>query len=210
MYLDVALNAGITSTYNNNDICQSVYDNVMDGEYIEIDISTKNIEKIGKYFSIKMNNGNNEIWFNKNGLETNTKELINVKECHSKIVIRKQKLNNLPYIFTVFVNEIKEVFQSGIIDNNIETYKICEDIYDIEVFDGHIYISSLKTASQKAAENNSYQYHSKLVNNNLEIIQSTSSNSATFKLIPVRCCYSASNNSIIFPQKINIEEVLYE
>lgn len=210
MYLDVALNAGITPTYNNNDICQSVYDNVMDGEYIEIDINTKNIEKIGKYFSIKMNNGNNEIWFNKNGLETNTRELINVKECHNKIVIRKQKLNNLPYIFTVFVNEIKEVFQSGIIDNNIETYKICEDIYDIEVFDGHIYISSLKTASQKAAENNSHQYHSKLVNNNLEIIQSTSSNSTTFKLIPVRCCYSASNNSIIFPQKINIEEVLYE
>ena len=78
------------------------------------------------------------------------------------------------------------------------------------MFDGHIYISSLKNASQKAAENNLYTYHSKLVDENLNIITSTTSSKNTFKLIPVRCCYSIINGSIVFPQKIKIEEMLYE
>ena len=210
MYLDVGLNIGITSTYNNNDICEVIYENVIDGDKIEVDINILNISKLGKNFTIQLKNSNNIKWFDQYGNEVNERLIINTKVCPEKITINKQKLNNLPYIFSVEIEGIKEVFQAGVIDNNIDTYKICEDVYDINMFNGHIYISSIKNASQKATENNLYPYHSKLVDENLNIITSTTSSKNTFKLIPVRCCYSVTNGSIVFPQKIKIEEVLYE
>ena len=99
MYLDVGLNIGITSTYNNNDICEVIYENVIDGDKIEVDINVLNISKLGKNFTIQLKNSSNTKWLDQYGNEVNERVTINTRACPDKITIHKQKLNNLPYIF---------------------------------------------------------------------------------------------------------------
>lgn len=210
MYLDVSINIGITSTYNNNDICDSNYEKVTDGDYIEIDINVNNIRKIGNHFSISFSNGAYKKWLTKEGLESSDRVIIDASTCANNLLIKKQKLNSEPYLFSTHIENIKEVFQAGVIDNNIDVYKICEDIYDIQIYNGHIYIMSTKTSEDRSEENVLDEVVSKLVDENLNLINSTSSQNTTFKLIPIRCCYATSSGSIIFPQKLNIKEVIYE
>ena len=215
LYFDISQNIGLTSTFNNNAICSTQYDDVMDGENIIFIVDVSKIAELSSHFKIKLENNGNVFWYDGNGNAATDKFTISVTGSRAKIQIAKQKLNNKPYILSVFIENVKEVFQCGVIDNIITSYKIADDVYDLSIYGGNIYCHSLTTASQRAVQNNDYEYHSKLVDESEQIINTSTSTSKVFKLKPVRSCYTTNDKGIVLWQKVDIEkvdikEIIYE
>lgn len=210
LYFDISKNVGINSTFNNNSICSTQYDDVMDGEKIIFVIDVAQIANLSSHFKIKLENDGNVFWYDGNGNMADDKFTIATKGTKAKIQISKQKLNNKPCVMSIFIENVKEVFQCGVIDNIITSYKIADDVYDLSIYGGNIYCHSLTTASQRAAQNNDYEYHSKLVDESEQIINTSTSTSKVFKLKPVRSCYTTNDKGIVLWQKVDIEEIIYE
>jgi hypothetical protein len=210
LHFDISQNIGINSTFNNNAICSTQYDDVMDGEKIIFIIDVAKIAELSTHFKIKLENDGNVFWYDGNGNAANDKFTISTNGSKAKIQISKQKLNNKPYILSVSIENVKEVFQCGVIDNIITSYKLADDVYDLSIYGGNIYCHSLTTASQRAAQNNDYEYHSKLIDDNNQIINTSTSTETIFKLVPVRACYTTNDKGIVLWQKVDIEEIIYE
>jgi len=210
LYFDVYLNVNINSTFNNNTICWTNYDDVEDGENIIFEIDTSRIAEFSNYFKIKLENNDTVVWLNRDGAETTKSTNVDVSSSVDRLKISKQKLNNSPYVMSIYIDNIKEVFQCGVIDNIIQSYKIADDIYDISIYDGNIYAHSTISAAARASLNSEYEYHSKVIDDAGNIISTSASDSATLKILPIRSCYAETEAGIILNQKVAIEEIIYE
>lgn len=209
LYLDTELNIDIHPTFNNNTICYISNDDATDGEFIIFNIDTSAIRMYNKSFLASITNTAKE-YISKDMQLSSDKIYLDATKLPSSISIKKQKTNNLPYILSIEVENIKEVFQCGVIDNNIASYKLSDDVYDISVYNGEIYIHMLVTAAEMASKNNEYEYHSKVVDDSLNIINTLSSNSNIMKIIPLRGCFKIKNNSAIVNNPVDIIELRYD
>lgn len=206
-YFDVAANLNINSTYNNNDICSVAYDDVTDGDNINFIINTSAISGITKLFTVKIENGASTQYLSGNQLLVADKTSISTNGIRSKVQFSIQKLNKDPYIVSIQCEGIREVFQCGVIDNNITSYHLSDNIYDLNIYDGNVIISSSAT-SQNLID--SYTSGKPIVvDANMEYLE-TGSSVSIFKIHPIRGCYSSDVSHIIFNTKVDIEEELNE
>ncbi len=206
-YLDVSLAVNINSTFNNNDICSTEYDDVADGEYIVFTINIEAIKNLSNAFSVKIENSNTSLYLTQSKTLVAEKSSIKADVMQDKVSIKIQKLNKNPYILSLQCDGIREIFQCGVIDNNIDSYLMMGNVNDLSVYNGHVHISCSKTEQQLIDD---YQIGNPIITNELIETKTEGSNRSVFKILPIRGCYTSTEQSTIFNTKITIEEELYE
>lgn len=208
-YLDTRLNIGITSTFNNNEICSSNGSDVVAGGEVVFSVNNDKIKKLSSLFYLRINDQYVDIY----GNILASKKSINAKDVPDVFLIKKTKQDSENIILSVEIENIEEVFQCGTISNKIDSYLILNNVLDVLSYNGKVHIQTISNHNEIIDSYNSYVYPSYIIDEDFNKVLTTSidkSNINTFELIPIRSCFLIQGGEILFNTKINILEYVYD
>ena len=208
-FLDTRLNLGLNSTFNNNTICNVNSEDSVMGENIIFTINIDRIKSLSDVFYLKLNDSYIDLL----GNVLTTRKAFKAHQLPSAARFSKTKSNNEPYILSIEIENIQEVYKCGVVDNMLEPYKISDSVIDIFAFDGRIHVATSLDGNQLIANYGAYEYPAYIVDKDLNKItvqapEHTDVN--IYELIPIRPCFLIKDNELMFNTKVNILEHIYE